>query len=199
MASKPGRGLDLPPSDPRLDPTPAQPGPAGPAVVALVSMRLGRSGPPPPSRRADRRNVGHDGLERGGVVDVGRGHHRVRGSPLPSQTRWSLLPGLPRSTGFAPTWSPRVWRARSWCPRSPAPSPAGPTHRGGPRPAGARRRTPRRWPTRSGAASRLPGNRSRARGRAAAATGSKCGPCTRSRPGRPDPRWCGAGAVGRTR
>jgi hypothetical protein len=30
----------------------------------------------------------------------------VSGSPPPSQTRWSLLPGLPRSTGFAPTWSP---------------------------------------------------------------------------------------------
>jgi hypothetical protein len=30
----------------------------------------------------------------------------VSGSPSPSQTTWSLLPGLPRSTGFAPTWSP---------------------------------------------------------------------------------------------
>src|SRR5829696_6744256 len=27
-------------------------------------------------------------------------------TPPSSQTRWSLLPGLPRSTGFAPTWSP---------------------------------------------------------------------------------------------
>src|SRR5215217_5429540 len=32
----------------------------------------------------------------------------VSGSPRPSQTRWSLLPGLPRSTGFAPTWSPAL-------------------------------------------------------------------------------------------
>jgi len=32
----------------------------------------------------------------------------VSGSPPPSQTRWSLLPGLPRSTGFAPTWSPTL-------------------------------------------------------------------------------------------
>jgi hypothetical protein len=30
------------------------------------------------------------------------------GSPLPSQTSWSLDPGLPRSTGFAPTWSPAL-------------------------------------------------------------------------------------------
>jgi hypothetical protein len=33
----------------------------------------------------------------------------VSGSPSPSQTTWSLLPGLPRSTGFAPTWSPHAW------------------------------------------------------------------------------------------
>jgi hypothetical protein len=26
----------------------------------------------------------------------------VNGNPVASQTRWSLLPGLPRSTGFAP-------------------------------------------------------------------------------------------------
>src|SRR5215218_2530439 len=32
----------------------------------------------------------------------------VSGSPLPSQTRCSLLPGLPGSTGFAPTWSPTL-------------------------------------------------------------------------------------------
>src|SRR5215216_2791525 len=56
----------------------------------------------------------------------------VSGSPPPSQTRWSLLPGLPRSTGFAPTWSPHAWPARSWCPHSPATSPAGPAHPGGP-------------------------------------------------------------------
>jgi hypothetical protein len=32
----------------------------------------------------------------------------VGGSPPPSQARWSLDPGLPRSTGFAPTWSPAL-------------------------------------------------------------------------------------------
>src|SRR5215218_6407660 len=32
----------------------------------------------------------------------------VRGSPLPSQTKCSLDPGLPRSTGFAPRWSPTL-------------------------------------------------------------------------------------------
>jgi hypothetical protein len=32
----------------------------------------------------------------------------VNGSPPPSQARCSLDPGLPRSTGFAPTWSPAL-------------------------------------------------------------------------------------------
>jgi hypothetical protein len=32
----------------------------------------------------------------------------VSGSPCPSQTSWILDPGLPRSTGFAPTWSPAL-------------------------------------------------------------------------------------------
>src|SRR5215217_324266 len=32
----------------------------------------------------------------------------VSGGPPASQPRWSLLPGLPRSTGFAPTWSPAL-------------------------------------------------------------------------------------------
>jgi hypothetical protein len=95
----------------------------------------------------------------------------VRGSPLPSQTRWSLLPGLPRSTGFAPTWSPHAWPARSWCPHSPATSPAGPARPGDPRPGGGADQTPRRWPTRSGDASRSPASRSPALGRAAAARG----------------------------
>jgi hypothetical protein len=30
------------------------------------------------------------------------------GRPWPSVTRWSLDPGLPRPTGFAPTWSPTL-------------------------------------------------------------------------------------------
>jgi hypothetical protein len=85
-------------------------------------------------------------------------------------------PGLPRSTGFAPTWSPRVWRARWPNPHSPAPSPADPVRQGGPRPEGAGRRTPRRWPTRSAAASRPPPSHSPTRGRAATATGSRSGP-----------------------
>jgi hypothetical protein len=70
----------------------------------------------------------------------------VSGSPPPSQTRWSLLPGLPRSTGFAPTWSPHAWRARSWCPHSPASSPADPPPPAGRGPGGGGHRTRRLGP-----------------------------------------------------
>src|SRR5436309_3063093 len=42
---------------------------------SLVGVDLGRSGAPLPRRCPDRWDVGHDGLEHGGVVDVGRGHH----------------------------------------------------------------------------------------------------------------------------
>jgi hypothetical protein len=44
-------------------------------------MHLGRSGPPPPRRRPDRRDVGHDRLEHGRVVDVGGGHHHGQREP----------------------------------------------------------------------------------------------------------------------
>jgi hypothetical protein len=117
----------------------------------------------------------------------------VSGSPPPSQTRGSLLPGLPRSTGFAPTWSPHAWRARSWCPRSPATSPAGRARRAGRAPRGGAGRTRRRLPTRPGGASTSPVTRSQARGRAVAARESRCGPCTRSRRSRPGRESYGAG------
>jgi hypothetical protein len=84
----------------------------------------------------------------------------VRGSPPPSQTSCSLVPGLPRSTGFAPTWSPHAGPARSWCPRSPGSSPADPARPGGPRPPGEEHQRRRRWPTRSAGASRSPASRS---------------------------------------
>jgi len=81
MAPQPGRRLKLPPGDPRLDPTPAQPGPVGPAVIALICMDRTGAGAPPPRRCPDRWDVLHDGLEHGGVVNVGRGHHGGQGQP----------------------------------------------------------------------------------------------------------------------
>src|SRR6266536_2649155 len=48
-----------------------------------------------------------------------------------SQAYRILLPGLPRSTGLAPTWSPHVWRARWPSPRSRATGPGGLARRSG--------------------------------------------------------------------
>jgi hypothetical protein len=81
MAAKPSRRPDPPPSDPRLDATPTQIRPVGSAVIALVGVDRTRAGPPPPSRRPDRRDVVHDRLEHDGVVDVGRGHHNTQRHP----------------------------------------------------------------------------------------------------------------------
>jgi hypothetical protein len=81
VAPKPGRRLDLPPSDPRLDATPPWVGPVGSAVIALIGGELAGPGTPLACGRQDRRHLVHDGLEHGGVVDVGRGHHRRQGQP----------------------------------------------------------------------------------------------------------------------
>jgi hypothetical protein len=105
-APKPGRRLDLPPSDPRLDPRLPQVGTVGSAVIALIGVNLGGSGAAPPRRRADRRDVGQQRCEHGGIGEVAAVTTAASGSPPPSQTRCSLLPGLPRSTGFAPTHGP---------------------------------------------------------------------------------------------
>jgi hypothetical protein len=106
----------------------------------------------------------------------------VSGSPPPSQTRWSLLPGLPRSTGFAPTWSPHAWPARWPSPRSRASSPGAPARRAGPGPPGGAPRTRLPWPTRPAAATPSPASHSQARGLGAAARGWRFEPCRRSRP-----------------
>src|SRR5215203_206019 len=102
----------------------------------------------------------------------------VSGSPPPSQTWWSLLPGLPRSTGFAPTWFPHAWPAHWPDPRSLVTNPADPPSPAGLRPGGGGHRTLQPWPTRSADANRSPASRSPVPGPAAAATGSRSGPCT---------------------
>jgi hypothetical protein len=94
MAAQPRRGLDATPGDPRGDPSPSQVAPVGAAVVALV--RVDRAGPgAAPSRgRADRRQVVHNRLEHGGVVDVGGGHHRGKRQPGTVADQVELGPGL---------------------------------------------------------------------------------------------------------
>jgi hypothetical protein len=192
MAPKPGRRLDPAPGDPRADPTPPEPGSVGRAVIRLVSVDLVGSPAPPPRRRADRRNVLQDGREHGGVGHVGGGDHRSQRQPTTVADQVELGPRLATIDRICANVVPRVSRARLWCPRWPATSPAGPARPAGPRPQGGARRTPQPRRTRSAAASRSLGSRSQARGRAAAAKGWRCGPCTRSQRSSCDPRWCGA-------
>ena len=100
VAPKPGRRLHPTTSDPRPDPTPAQVGPVGSAVIALVGMDPGGSGTPPSSRGTDRRDVLHDRLERGGVGDVGGGHHRGQRQPATVAGQVELGPGLATIDGI---------------------------------------------------------------------------------------------------
>jgi hypothetical protein len=81
MEPKPRRRLDPTAGDPWGDPTSAQPGPVGSAVVTLVGVDLARSLAPPSRRRADRRNVIQDGCEHGGVAGVGGGRRRRQRQP----------------------------------------------------------------------------------------------------------------------
>ena len=106
MPPQPLRRLDPTPSDPRRDPTPPQPGTVARAVIALVSVQLAGSGPPPPGWVS---TAGTSSKTAASMVTsemLAAVTTAVSGSPLPSQARWILDPGLPRSTGFAPTWSP---------------------------------------------------------------------------------------------
>ena len=73
-------------------------------------MNLGGAGAPPPRRCPDRRKVGHDGLEQVVSLTLAAVTTAARGSPPPSQTRWSLVPGLPRSTDLRPRGPPRLAR-----------------------------------------------------------------------------------------
>jgi hypothetical protein len=113
MPPKPGRGLDAAPGDPRGDPTAPQPGTVAGAVVALVGVDLAGPSAPLTRRRAHR---GRSSTIACSMVTSGRlaaVTAAVSGSPRPSQTSWILDPGLPRSTGFAPTWSPPTFGAHA--------------------------------------------------------------------------------------
>jgi hypothetical protein len=105
---QPRRGLDPTPGDPRPDPTAPQIDTVGRAVVGLVSMDRARPSAPLP------RGVSTGGTSSSTAWNIvvsatlAAVTTAVSGSPLPSQTRCSLDPALPRSTGFAPTWSPAL-------------------------------------------------------------------------------------------
>ena len=181
MAPQPLRRLDPTPSDPRPDPTTAQRRAVAGAVIALVSVQLAGSGPPPAGQGQHRRDIVQDRGEHGHVGDVGRRHDRGQRQPAPLAGEVDLGPGMPRSTGFAPTWSP-AFGAHTGRVHTRA------------RPVQPARQTKpvqdllmelleqaRPWPTRSTGAMPSPATRSQVPGLAGAATGSRCGPCRRSR------------------
>ena len=119
-------------------------------------------------------------------------HYRGQRQPTTLADQVQLAPGLATIDRICAHVVPRVWRARSWCPYSPATSPAAPAHPTDPGPPGGADQTRRRWPTRSGGASRSTASCSRVPGPAAARE-SKCGPCTRSRRSSCGRGWSGAG------
>jgi hypothetical protein len=96
--------------------------------MTLVSMNRAGSGPPPPV-----------GVRTGGMSSMTAWNMLVSltlaavtapvsGTPLPSQTRWSLLPGLPRSTDLRPRAPSRLARMLmvSTLARSPSSRPCSP-------------------------------------------------------------------------
>jgi hypothetical protein len=176
VATKPRRRLHPAPGDSRSDPTTPQVRTVRAAVVCLVGVDLARPGAPTARRRTDRRDVVEDRLEHDGVVDVGGGDGRGQRQPTTVADQVELAPGLATIDGICAHLVPHAWPARSWCPHWPATSPAGPAHPAGPGPRDARRRTRRPSPTPLGGASMSPASRSRALGRAVAATGWRCEP-----------------------
>jgi hypothetical protein len=192
MPAQPGRGLDPTPSDPCGDPRRRSQ-----ARLALLSYPLSASSLLGRLRRRP------DGVRTGGMSSTTASSMAtsgtlaavttaVSGRPFPSQASWILDPGLPRSTGFAPTWSP-AFGAHAGRVHAGASSPAGRPDRAGPEPLGGAARTPPRWPTRSTAATPWLGSRSPVPERQQAPRGWKCGPCRRLRRSSCRPEWCGPG------
>jgi hypothetical protein len=120
----------------------------------LIGMDLGGPATPPTARGAYPGTSSSSAANTTLSLVLAAVTAAASGRSWPSVTRWSLDPGLPRSAGFAPTWSPHAWRARSWCPRRLASSPAGPARRAGRASPAAARRTHRPWPIPPGDATR---------------------------------------------
>jgi hypothetical protein len=93
-----------------------------------------RSSAPLPRWRADRRDVIHDRLEHGGVVDVGGSDHGGQRKPTAVADQVDLASRLATIDRICAHMVPRAWRARWPSPRSPVTSPADPPHQAGPRP-----------------------------------------------------------------
>jgi hypothetical protein len=188
MPPQPLRRLDPTPSDPRPDPMPPQPGAVARAVIALVSVQLAGSGPPPAGWGQHRRDIVQDRGEHGHVGDVGRRHYRGQRKPAPLAGEVDPGPRLAAVDRICAYVVPRAFGAHT-----------GRVHAGA-RPVQPARQTkpvqhllmeplehPGPWPTRSTGAMPSPASRSQVSGLVGAATGSRCGPCRRSRRNSCDP------------
>src|ERR687885_1333676 len=116
-------GIHPAPGDAALDAAPSERLAAPGEVVTLVGVQLHRAlARSAPTRLANREGGVHGLLKDLRAVDVcGREHYRERHASS-VRTRWRLEPGLPRSVGFLPTFSPPFWRARPPSPKTPSPS-----------------------------------------------------------------------------
>jgi hypothetical protein len=71
-------------------------------------MQFARPGTAPACRVAYRWDLVHHGRKQDPVRGIGRGQGGHQRPSLPLGQQVKLDPGLPRSTGFAPTWSPSL-------------------------------------------------------------------------------------------
>lgn len=130
-------GLDAGPRDARDEPALAQPGQVFGGEVRLVRAEFdGRR------RRGPRRDrtagmPRMSGLRAKLSCMFAPDTATASGMPWASDSTCSLLPFLPRSTGFGPVSDPRFWRERRPCRRSPRSSPPRPGPRVRPAPPGA--------------------------------------------------------------
>ena len=107
-------------------------------------MELGWQLAPPTRGHPERRNVIDHSGQQCPVGRVGRGDRDRQGQPGGIGQQVQLGPGLPRSTGLGPTWSPHGGPARPWCPHHPS----GATRRLESRAAGGMRHGPTATPYR---------------------------------------------------
>ena len=99
VASKPLAGLDAAAGDPRGDAPAAESGAVATGRVPQVRVQF--TGPSPrPAAASTRRDSTVPSFTLAAVLRV------ASGVPCPSTTRWSWVPGLPRSVGLGPVVAP---------------------------------------------------------------------------------------------
>ena len=139
VATKPLTGVSFLARDPDRDATPGQGLAATWDGIGRVGMQLGRALPGSASRSSDRLDGTASSSSANTMLSwrfapVSR---VARGMPWRTAITCRLVPGLPRSVGFGPTWSPPFLQGRWRCPDRLAPSRSDPPRRGGPAGSGA--------------------------------------------------------------